>query len=126
MRQGDRLMSFGGDAALAQGYNPTLTMVNNLDAITFTDAHYYHFGKFVQIFLLCAVDPTAASTSQFRISLPVTSNFTDPSQGFGLASSLTEQGFVVADITENQLVVSFTAVTLTSHVMTVVASYRVV
>lgn len=60
-----------------QTYAPTLTAVANLDAIAAVGSAFYaRVGNIVSVFGAFDADPTALATlTQFRMSLPIASNF---------------------------------------------------
>lgn len=85
-------------------WTPTATIVTNLDSVTPSESFYARIGDRVFWTVTGAMDPTTASPVNFRLSLPVASNFaaTTDAQGVGV-SQVYSASFVVADVTNDAL-----------------------
>lgn len=108
-------------------WTPTCTAVTNLDAVTGVTSQYFRFGNIVFIAGGATIDPTAASAWQFRMSLPVASDFSGTGQAQGVASGSSQTlGRMAADATNNQIDVLGTASGTSSTGVTFVGAYRVI
>lgn len=91
-------------------YTPTATGTANVTAVTPDLAMYVEIGDIVQVAVQVNVQPTAVgTTTQFRLSLPVASNFTNDYDCVGilLTGSLGWAGHVEASITDDEALVTF-------------------
>jgi hypothetical protein len=69
-------------------YTPTITAVSNVAAVgTNNPCHWHRIGTYITVVGSCTIDPTtAATTTTFRISLPVASNFADAASAQGVVT----------------------------------------
>jgi len=73
---------------LAHGtYTPTLTNTTNLDASTAYACQYLRVGNTVTVSGKVDMDPTAAGTTELRMSLPIASTFASEQQCGGTAAA---------------------------------------
>lgn len=92
-------------------YTPTLTSVANLSALTLNGvAMYTRVGNRVFVAASINSDPTLATTTTFRISLPIASAFTDNEDCLGVASCTHGSGSnsarIIADTTNDEAFVT--------------------
>lgn len=73
-------------------YTPTLTAVTNVSAMTTAVCTWLRVGNSVTVSGVITVDPTAVGVIAWRMSLPVSSNFTNINQCGGVASSFDYAG----------------------------------
>lgn len=84
---------------------PTLTIVTNIDALTFLNGFYVISGNLVQCYLAASVDPTGGATWAFRASLPFGIDLAADSDLIGVCAPSVSGGFggtVRADPTNNE------------------------
>lgn len=61
-----------GPEIVSGTYTPTIVTTANFGTVTLRSAFYSRTGDMVQVYLRCAVDPSAASANwQFTITLPI-------------------------------------------------------
>lgn len=90
---------------LASTYTPTLTNIVNVQSSTSQICHYIRVGASVQVSGYINIDPTSATTStQIRISLPISSTISATSNVSGVAvreivgtTTAPIAGYVIAD-----------------------------
>jgi hypothetical protein len=90
--------------ALDGQYTPTLTNSSNIDASTAYVTQWFRVGNMVTVSGRCDVDPTAAGFIDLKISLPISSNFSDNAQLTGsIVPYLTADnpGGILADVTND-------------------------
>ena len=102
------------DAFLDSTWTPVLTGVANIDAVTHVSAYYSRSGSVVHVFGESNVNPTAAAPTltQFRISLPIASNFTATSEASGVivrGTATGAYGMIASDAASDELLISFMA-----------------
>ncbi len=103
-------------ASKAEGtYEPTVTSISNLDAApTVTGAFFVRVGNIVSVAGGISQNPTSSSTNtSFRITLPVSSSFTDTSQCAGTFHSVQngdEHGSINAHVANNEAVFEYNAI----------------
>ena len=82
--------SITNSTGLAAGtYTPTITNTTNVTASTPYLSNYVRIGNQVLVYWTVDVNPTAATATEFRMSLPIASNFADTIQLTGHANCLT-------------------------------------
>lgn len=126
------LKNLGGVAlpgVVAAGtYTPSATSVANLDVTPSTFlTEYAQVGSIVAVAGSVTVDPTAAGSFAFRLSLPVPSNFTGGTRASGIfgGSSIFSAGNISADATNDQLYLQGSASATTSSSAYFIALYNV-
>lgn len=104
--QQGRVTEASGNAipALASGtYTPTLTGVTNVASSTVFAAQYLRVGSTVTVSSRITITPTATGDTEWRINLPVASNFAGSHQCGGTffvdSATLTQAGRIRADST---------------------------
>lgn len=107
-------------------YTPVATAVLNVAAVTVASAHYMRVGTVVTVGGLVNIDPTAAGAAQVRLSLPIASNFTTNAQAAGVASSLTESARIIADATNDAVLIDYSAVSTANTGFWYTYTYRIV
>lgn len=91
-------------------YTPTGTVVTNLDSVTPGVCMYAQVGNTVYVNGLTVIDPTANALSQWRLTLPVTSNLAAVADLSGGAVSGTAfLGWVYGDATNDAAAFDFGA-----------------
>lgn len=88
-------------------YSPTFTSVSNLDATpTGNDAMYFRIGNIVHVAGNYSANPTSAGGAyQFRMSLPVASNFANTYElagGTAPQADNTQSNRIIADTTNDE------------------------
>ena len=101
-------------------YSPTYTDVSNTDNVTINGGEFYfmRIGNIVQVTGSMNIDPTlgAPTSTQFRLTIPIASNFTTTAQAagtgaFGGTNLVPSQGMAVnSDPTNDEITVDFQAV----------------
>ena len=113
-------LTFGttSSVTLASGtYTPVSTIVTNLDTVVQTVAQYMRVGSTVTVSGSFTADPTATGNCNFRLDLPIASNFASNFQAGGTATGISEDLnpiVIYADETNNEVRVNWTT-TLTSN-----------
>lgn len=132
---GSVLQSDGTDAAwgdIVDGgtYTPTGTGVTNVDSVSPGEANWIRVGASVSVYFYAACDATAAgaTTTVFRLSLPIASNFSASNQLSGSAST---QGIwqavdITADTTNDEASVRYTSPVTTAIGIVGTFGYRII
>lgn len=108
-------------------YTPTATVVSNLDSVTPNSMAWTRVGNVVFVEGLVSVDPTAAGTVSYRITLPVASNFSLARQLNGTCiTTVASIGFVTGDATNDAALVTATNAVTTSHSHIFTFGYEVI
>lgn len=110
-------------------YTPTLTNTTNIDTSTTSVAQYMRVNTVVTVSGMVSVDPTAAGIVVLELSLPITSNFANIQECSGVATSADVAGqsaAIMAEITNNRAVMSWTAIDVTDHTMYYTYTYQVI
>lgn len=92
--------------SLSGTYTPTVSNTTNVDSSTPLAAQYFRVGDVVTVAGEVDVDPTAALTTSFELSLPIASNFsaTNNAGGGGGANYTTVPGLLVRAVAANDTV----------------------
>lgn len=110
-------------------YNPTFTAVTNLDGTpTSSSFKWMRIGNIVHVSGRFTYDPTAGSTfSEFRLSLPVASNFAAAADCAGCGGDASNVAFEVSgDATNNEAQVNFTSAGTGSSTASLMFTYIVI
>ncbi len=111
-------------------YTPTLTNTANLSASTAYPCQYMQVGTVVTVSGRVDVDPTTITTlTQLKISLPVSSNFTQSYQcgGCGGAAGTSVEAYgITAAPSDTNALMSWVAVDVTNHQVAFSFTYQVV
>lgn len=110
-------------------YTPTFTNSLNLDGSTASDLQYTRVGSVVTVSGVLQINPTAASTVQMGISLPVASDFASSGQagGSGNSAGLENESFAIyADATNNRVVLDGVATSTADHAVWIMFMYLIV
>lgn len=108
-----KLCSLDSGSVTSGTYTPTETSVTNLDSTPNAGVfRWTRIGNIVQVSGRVTYDPTAGSTfSEFRLSLPIASDFAAASDCVGCGSDANGTVFeIAADITNNEAQINFTSV----------------
>ena len=108
-------------------YTPIITTVSNVTSSTAYPCNWTRSGNTVTITGQLSVTPTITGLSEFRLSLPVASNFTNQqADGAGLACSFGQaNGSIYADTTNDQAFFYFNGVSGSANVMGFTFTYLV-
>lgn len=92
--------------SLSGTYTPTVSNTTNVDSSTARPNQYFRVGDTVTVSGEVDVDPTAALTTSFELSLPIASNFsaTDNAGGGGGVNYSTVPGVLVRAVAANDTV----------------------
>jgi hypothetical protein len=92
-------------------YTPTITNVSNVAASTPYSTMYMRVGAYVTVSGMIDIDPTAATTTQFGMSLPIASDFTavEDCAGTGYSFSDDDATEIAADTSNNRADFRFSA-----------------
>ncbi len=118
-------------AIISGVWTPTDSANVNLDAATASEGQYIRVGSTVTCSVSVTVDPTAAASTSFELSLPVASNIGAASDCIGTGSSGTlatggEPGFVRGNVANNTAEVAFIATSTASHDYYLHFTYQVI
>jgi hypothetical protein len=108
-------------------YTPTLTNVTNVDASTSQVSSYMRVGNVVTVCGSVNIDPTAAGSTEIRMSIPVASDFTAAHQAGGTFNDVTNQGggiFAAPSTDDVRLIFTASSVVNTSFYFSF--TYRVI
>lgn len=102
--------SLGNATPTSGTYSPTFTGTVNIDSISAATWQYMRVGNIVTVSGIASIDPTSAgANTQFRISLPISSNLASAGQCVGTSclcsSTNSRAGMVVGDSTNDEAVV---------------------
>lgn len=114
------------DTITAGSYTPTLTGATNVASSTAFISYYTKIDSIVTVVGRLNVDPTGTGTTQLRISLPIASAFSAVTQLSGVASSMGDSGRVVADITNDEALLEYTAVSTANTGFAFMFSYIII
>lgn len=114
-------------------YTPTATNVSNCAAITMDGAQWLRVGNIVTVSGRAQITPTAGATlTRLRITLPVSSNFTDSSTNVEcigtvgvVSASADNAGIIQADTTNDQAQIHFYSVGTGANIVHFHFTYRV-
>jgi hypothetical protein len=116
--------------SLASGtYTPTLTSVANLDATAAYVCQYLRVGSVVTVSGRIDVDPTAATTTQVGISLPIASNFANTNECGGVAFCLGVAGqgaCIYADAANDRVTMEWITADTSARGMFFSFTYRII
>jgi hypothetical protein len=110
-------------------YTPTLTNTANLDGSTAFLCQYMRVDNTVTVSGLANIDPTAATTVQLGISLPIASNFGSSQEAAGnghTQASQNEHFLVYADAVNDRVVLEGVASSTTNHAVWFHFTYQVI
>jgi hypothetical protein len=106
---------------IQSAYVPAITGVTNVAAATAQALWYTRIGNVAHVFGGCQIDPTTTGSTVFRISLPIASNLTVARHCYGRCSRTgagDEIGWIEADVTNDEALVTYTAAVITNHNIT--------
>ena len=117
----------GGQTIASGIYTPTCTPMANIAASTCGVSSYMRVGSTVTLSLTLSIDPTAASTSQLDVSLPVPSGFTASENVAGVCHgrNISDGGTVQAQTVDDRLSLFFLATVITNNDWSCSITYRV-
>lgn len=107
-------------------YTPTLTKLTNVNTLTVSSIFYNRSGEVVNVNLKCRVTATAAGFSEFRVSLPIPTVFSDNFQAIGNGFSLNSAMMEVFADNSNEAIVQYTAPDNSPHDYIVSFSYLII
>lgn len=113
-------------------WTPTLTNVANAATLTQYAGQYTRIGSIVTFSVMVGVDPTSAATlTQFGVSLPVASDFASVIQAAGSGACLaistnTNPAVIQGDATNNRLQVDCVPASNTDQIWSLSGSYLIV
>lgn len=111
------------DSAVSSGtWTPTTAIITNLDSVTPFQGNWLRVGDSVTFGVRITVDPTAAGTINFGITLPVASNFSAIGQANAGSNASGAGG---ADPTNDRIDFFATAPSGTAFALVINGSYRV-
>ena len=126
----DRSLDIRADTVLDWGtYTPTLTAVANVAATTAYLSTWMRVGNTVTVSWTADIDPTTTATlTQFRISLPVASNFGSSIQGRGVIASSTANtvGEVQSVAATDDMLASWICSTASNQNVSGIFAYQVI
>jgi hypothetical protein len=98
----------GVAAGVSGSYTPTLTNTTNVAASVSAVCQYLRIDDNVIVHGVIQIDPTAATTTVFGISLPIASNFGATTDGSGLmGSNLGVSGAIIASVANDRMDATF-------------------
>ncbi len=86
-------------------YTPTFTIVTNLDSVIGDPAMFYRVGDIITVTGNFTVDATANANVRFRMSLPISTSFSNTFELSGLTATQADSvkaNRVIADTTNNE------------------------
>ena len=107
---GNPVLDLAVGVILTGTWSPTITGVANVASSTTATGYYVRIGNIVHCFVAPQIDPTSATTSTtFRLSLPIASNFTDSTQaaGSGASASAVEPLQIISTAATDDITVIF-------------------
>jgi len=107
---------------------PTGTNGTNVTATTPNSSTFSRIGNVVTFAVSSAATTTAAASSSFRLSLPVTSNFTNVNDAVGTCKGNrtgAEVGYIIGDTTNEELVINYVDSGTGSQTLRCTGQYRV-
>jgi hypothetical protein len=111
-------------------YTPSLTNVTNVAASTATICQYMRVGNVITVSGQVSVDPTATGNTEFRMSLPVASNFASTRQVggtfFGQDTGSTQTGVILASSTNDQFIFRYVANDTANRILQFHVTYLVI
>ena len=112
---------------LAHGtYTPTITAVANVTSSTSYVAQYLRVGNTVTVSGKVSIQATSAATTQFRISLPVASSFSNEEEAGGSLAHNTLSGRLYADVANDDIRGIFGATGASIFAMSFHFTYQVI
>jgi hypothetical protein len=112
-------------------YTPTLTNSVNLLASTALELTYIRINDVVIVGGRCSATPTSSGAdTQLGVSLPIASNFTDVGDAFGSGGSILAAGssnnlIIYADVSNDRLIVRWTAQSTAAQAVLLLAAYKI-
>lgn len=115
-------------AIVAGTYTPTLTGVANVAASTPYSCQYARVGSVVTVSGRVDVDPTAATTTQLGISLPVASNLANANEcaGAGNSVNVVIPAAIYGDATNNRAEMAWVATDTANQAVYFTFTYRII
>lgn len=74
-------------------YTPSTSNTTNIDSISSISGRFTRIADQVEASIQMSIDPTAATTTTFQMSLPITSNFTGGADAIGTCVTLGGSGY---------------------------------
>lgn len=106
-------------------YTPTITGVSNVAGTTLKGAHYRKNGNIIHVTVYLTIDPTAASSTEIAVSLPIASELgTDELFGNANCSDYRQSGIVTTDATNNRATFIFGAADTSAQDFVLMFSYQ--
>lgn len=121
--------SFSATTLISGTFTPTPTGVTNITSVTANGGNYTRVGNQVTGMFLIIVDPTTTLTfTEYRVALPVASNFSASNQAAGTCVSGTanESEQILSDLTNDEFLVWATPTNVTSQTYSCSYSYTVI
>lgn len=109
-------------------YTPTITIVDNLDAVTAFTCQYIRSRNVITVSGRIAIDPTTSSTlTKLHISLPVASNFTSSEQcaGVGSGMGIVETCGIWGDVSNDSAEMRLVSASAGNHNIMFTFTYRI-
>lgn len=109
-------------------YTATLTNGTNVEASTFTKAHYYRTGNHVVVYIQVSVNPTTTTFTELAISLPIASNIAASGDiiGFGNCSGFSTQSATIGvDSSNDRALLQYTATDVNDQIFFITFSYEI-
>ncbi len=121
--------TFTATTLVSGTFTPTPTGVTNITAVTANGGNYIRVGNQVTGEFQIVVDPTTTLTfTEYRVALPVASNFSAANQAGGACHSGTaaESQQILSEATNDEMLVWATPVNVTSQTYSCSYSYTVI
>lgn len=119
------VQSYFSNLNLSGSYTPTVSDQVNIANLSFVGALYNRVGNNVNLMASYRVTQTSLSQANFKISLPIASNFTTSANALGIVfgASLINTNTILGDAVNDKIIVTCEANTTSEYIITIAVQY---